>query len=168
MPDAQKRPCRICRRCLRPDNRVGDRQRACGEPDCQKALRQRTQASWRARNPGYATRVRQAGCGTVQQQQLLIDLADGFQSLSDAVIIVQRFADQRHLFRAQAHLAGLAAGVIDVEHPQRMAFASGALGAAAGVADEALKEGTAQDGVDAGDGVCQLGAALDCAPTCHL
>ncbi len=55
MPDARKRPCRICRRWFRPDNRVGERQHACGEPDCQKARRQKTQASWRARNPGYAT-----------------------------------------------------------------------------------------------------------------
>jgi hypothetical protein len=55
MPDARKRPCRICRRWFRPDNRVGDRQRACGKADCQKARRQKTQASWRARNPGYAT-----------------------------------------------------------------------------------------------------------------
>ena len=54
MPDARKRPCRICRRWFRPDVRVGNRQRACGDPDCQKARRQRTQASWRARNPGYA------------------------------------------------------------------------------------------------------------------
>ena len=55
MPDARKRPCRICRRWFRPDNRVGDRQRACGKADCQKARRQKTQASWRARNAGYAT-----------------------------------------------------------------------------------------------------------------
>src|SRR3954454_22652489 len=55
MPDARKRPCRICRRWFRPEVRVGDRQRTCGEPDCQKARRQKTQASWRARNPGYAT-----------------------------------------------------------------------------------------------------------------
>ena len=55
MPDARKRPCRICRRWFRPDVRVGDRQRACGEPDCQRARRQKTQAGWRARNPGYAT-----------------------------------------------------------------------------------------------------------------
>ena len=53
MPDARKRPCRICRRWFRPDNRVGDRQRACGKADCQNARRQKTQASWRARNPGY-------------------------------------------------------------------------------------------------------------------
>ena len=55
MPDARKKPCRICRRWFRPDSRVGDRQRACGKPECQKARRQKTQASWRARNPGYAT-----------------------------------------------------------------------------------------------------------------
>lgn len=55
MPDARKRPCRICRRWFRPDNRVGDRQRTCGQPLCQRARRQKTQASWRARNPGYAT-----------------------------------------------------------------------------------------------------------------
>ena len=55
MPDARKRPCRICRRWFRPDVRVGDRQRTCGEPDCQRTRRQKTQASWRARNPGYAT-----------------------------------------------------------------------------------------------------------------
>ena len=55
MPDARKKPCRICRRWFRPDKRVGNRQRACGKPDCQKARRQQTQASWRARNPGYAT-----------------------------------------------------------------------------------------------------------------
>src|SRR3954453_13336227 len=54
MPDARKRPCRICRRWFRPDVRVGDRQRACGEPDCQRTRRQKTQAGWRARNPGYA------------------------------------------------------------------------------------------------------------------
>lgn len=58
MPDARKRPCRICRRWFRPDVRVGDRQHVCGEPDCQKARRRKTQASWRARNPGYATAYR--------------------------------------------------------------------------------------------------------------
>ena len=35
MPEARKKPCRICRRWFRPDPRVGQRQRACGEPDCQ-------------------------------------------------------------------------------------------------------------------------------------
>ena len=58
MPEARKKPCRICRRWFRPDARVGPRQRACSNPDCQKARRQQTQASWRGRNPGYATAYR--------------------------------------------------------------------------------------------------------------
>src|SRR5450756_1125407 len=53
MPEARKRPCRICRRWFRPDSRVGVRQRACHAPECQTARRQKTQASWRSRNPGY-------------------------------------------------------------------------------------------------------------------
>src|SRR5271168_4704706 len=54
MPEARKRPCTICRRWFRPDPRVGSRQRACGNPDCQTARRQKTQANWRNRNPGYS------------------------------------------------------------------------------------------------------------------
>ena len=63
MPEARKKPCRICRRWFHPDPRVGDRQRACGKPDCQTARRQKTQASWRDRNPGYsiAWRIDQRG-----------------------------------------------------------------------------------------------------------
>jgi hypothetical protein len=48
-----KRPCCVCRRWFRPDPRVGSRQRACGQPDCQAARRVQTQKSWRDRNPDY-------------------------------------------------------------------------------------------------------------------
>ena len=54
MPEARKRPCAICRRWFRPDPRVGRRQHACGKAECQMSRRQKTQASWRRRNPGYA------------------------------------------------------------------------------------------------------------------
>ena len=54
MPEARKRPCAICRRWFRPDPRVGNRQYACGQSDCQASRRQKTQASWRRRNAGYA------------------------------------------------------------------------------------------------------------------
>jgi hypothetical protein len=53
MPVALKRPCCICHRWFRPDNRVGSRQHACGKPECQSLRRRRKQASWRARNPDY-------------------------------------------------------------------------------------------------------------------
>jgi hypothetical protein len=49
-----KKPCQICRRWFRPDDRVVSRQRTCGRPECQAARRKKTQASWRARNPGYS------------------------------------------------------------------------------------------------------------------
>jgi len=55
MPDVRKKPCCICRRWFRPDPRVGKRQRACGQADCQRARRQQTQANWRAHNPDYFT-----------------------------------------------------------------------------------------------------------------
>ncbi len=58
MPEAPKKPCAICRRWFRPNARVGKRQRACGQPECQVTRRQKTQASWRGRNPGYAIAYR--------------------------------------------------------------------------------------------------------------
>lgn len=53
MPDARKRPCCICRRWFRPHPRVGSRQRACGNPDCQSVRRRKKQKQWRERNPDY-------------------------------------------------------------------------------------------------------------------
>src|SRR5450631_171968 len=58
MPKARKRPCTICRRWFLPNPRVGARQKACGQPECQSARRQKSQASWRRRNPEYATAYR--------------------------------------------------------------------------------------------------------------
>jgi hypothetical protein len=49
----RKRPCSECRRWFYPDPRVGARQRVCSKAPCQAARRKRTQASWRAANPGY-------------------------------------------------------------------------------------------------------------------
>lgn len=43
----------ICRHGFVPHPRVGDRQRACGEPACQRARRKRNQDDWRGRHPGY-------------------------------------------------------------------------------------------------------------------
>jgi hypothetical protein len=72
MPEAGKRPCSICRRWFRPDPRVGDRQHACRKPECQTGRRQRTQASWRHRNPGYgiAWRMDRRATGTEEPEAL--------------------------------------------------------------------------------------------------
>ena len=66
MPVAGKRPCCICRRWFRPDNRVGSRQRACSKPECQFSRRRNDQAEWRARNPDYF-------CGRRIQARKVVD-----------------------------------------------------------------------------------------------
>src|SRR5213594_1434963 len=53
MADAPKRRCCICRRWFRPDPRIGSRQRACRNPDCQDARRKKKQEAWRQRNADY-------------------------------------------------------------------------------------------------------------------
>ena len=56
MPKAgtKRRPCTICRRWFQPEPQVIARQRTCKDPVCRAALRRKTQASWRNRNPEYA------------------------------------------------------------------------------------------------------------------
>ena len=49
----RKRPCRICGKWFEPEPRVGDRQRTCGRPECQREWHRRTCADWRRRNPDY-------------------------------------------------------------------------------------------------------------------
>ena len=53
MPDVPKKPCCVCRRWFRPDPRIGFRQRACRNPDCQIARRKKKQKRWRERHPDY-------------------------------------------------------------------------------------------------------------------
>jgi hypothetical protein len=53
MSEAQKRPCSICHRWFRPDSRIGSRQRACRNPDCQKSRRKKKQKAWREKHPDY-------------------------------------------------------------------------------------------------------------------
>jgi hypothetical protein len=67
MPVARKRPCCVCHRWFRPDNRVGSRQRACSKPECQALRRRKKQAAWRARNPDYFAGRRIQARGAVEQ-----------------------------------------------------------------------------------------------------
>jgi len=43
----RKRPCRICRRWFAPHPRAGDRQRVCGDAECQRERHRRACTSWR-------------------------------------------------------------------------------------------------------------------------
>src|SRR5690242_6255940 len=49
----KKRPCSICRRWFQPDVRVGDRQRACGTEECQRARHREADRAWHARHRDY-------------------------------------------------------------------------------------------------------------------
>jgi len=53
-----KKPCRFCHHWYTPDPRVGDRQRACQRPECQKARKAKSQARWLAINPDYFVKYR--------------------------------------------------------------------------------------------------------------
>ena len=67
----------------------------------------------------------------------------------------------RNLLGAQTQLAGFGAGIVDVEHPERMTVAAGALGAAAGVMNGALQQGAAENLGQTGKSSGECVAALD-------
>jgi hypothetical protein len=45
-----KRPCRICKKWFSPDPRLGDRQKTCGTPACQRQWHIRKCAEWNLKN----------------------------------------------------------------------------------------------------------------------
>ena len=49
----RKRPCRICRRWFMPNTRLKDRQKTCGDPECQRKWHEKKCAEWNRRNPDY-------------------------------------------------------------------------------------------------------------------
>jgi len=53
MGNRKKRPCRICRCWFEPHERVGDRQRVCSKPSCQRERHRRACLDWHLRNPDY-------------------------------------------------------------------------------------------------------------------
>ena len=50
---SKKRPCRICRKWYYPDPRVGERQKTCGDKDCQDKWHAKKCAEWNNKNPAY-------------------------------------------------------------------------------------------------------------------
>ena len=51
--ECRKRPCRICRRWFIPNPRLKDRQKTCGDPECQRRWHKKKCAEWNKRNPDY-------------------------------------------------------------------------------------------------------------------
>ena len=46
----KKRPCRICKKWFLPNPRLGNRQKTCGTPECQRQWRIRKCAEWNLKN----------------------------------------------------------------------------------------------------------------------
>jgi hypothetical protein len=80
-----------------------------------------------------------SGLIPIHAQQLLIQFADGFESFLHLAVALQSLAYLGDLVGAQAELTRFGAGIVDIEHPERVAFAAGALGAAGGVMNGALQ-----------------------------
>lgn len=70
----RRRRCKVCGELFLADPRVGERQRACSQRECQQERRRETQAGWRERNADYfvdrrlrlraaATRAAEASAG---------------------------------------------------------------------------------------------------------
>ena len=49
----KKRPCPVCRRWFTPNPRLGDRQRTCGDRECQRKWHARKCAEWNRKNRAY-------------------------------------------------------------------------------------------------------------------
>jgi hypothetical protein len=74
----------------------------------------------------------------------------------------------RNLFGAKTELARLGTGIVDIEHPERMAFAASTFGATAGVMNDALQQGAAKNLGQTGETGGEFVTALDGLPACHL
>ena len=50
----QRKTCCICATSFLPRRTVGDRQKTCGNPSCQRSHKQNANARWRSNNPQYS------------------------------------------------------------------------------------------------------------------
>ena len=51
--ECRKRPCRICRHWFMPNPRLKDRQKTCGDPECQRKWHKKKCTEWNRKNPDY-------------------------------------------------------------------------------------------------------------------
>jgi len=49
----RQKHCEFCGRFFTPDRRVGKRQRSCSRPECKRARKKASQATWTKKNQGY-------------------------------------------------------------------------------------------------------------------
>lgn len=91
-----KRPCRVCKRWYRPDPRVGDRQKTCGDQACQREWNRRLSQWRREREPDreredrLRDRLQRGACceaGCLPERALVLDVARQVIGLEPLVVI---------------------------------------------------------------------------------
>ena len=91
-----KRPCRVCRRWYRPDPRVGDRQRTCGDQACQRewnrrlSKRRREREPYREREDRLRDQLQRGACGqdgSLPEKALALNVARRVIGLGPLVVI---------------------------------------------------------------------------------
>lgn len=108
----RKRPCRICGKWYWPDPRLGERQRTCGDKECQRQWHGKKCREWNRKNRSYFQEIYLEKCLTSCES---LD-SNGSTKPLDAVvsgslpaipvqevISVQQFVIIRHFLRQPLH-----------------------------------------------------------------
>jgi hypothetical protein len=98
----------------------------------------------------------------------LIEFTDCLQSLLYLAVALQRLADLGNLIGAETQLAGAAAGIADIENPERMPSAVGAFGTTAGMVKGSFEQGAAEHIAEVGEAGEKLVAVGGGLLVCHL
>jgi len=106
---SRKRPCRICRKWFTPDNRLGDRQKTCGDIECKTKWHAKKCAQWNRQHRAYfqATYLSKKLQAVQNQETATIDLPPQFpksgispklpQEVIQEVIGAQQFVIAKYL-----------------------------------------------------------------------
>jgi hypothetical protein len=86
----------------------------------------------------------------VEPQPVLVPLVHRLEGFHYLLVAMESLADLGNLLGAEADLARLGAGVIDVEDPERVSFAASAFEATGGMKSGELEQGAAEELLEGG------------------
>jgi hypothetical protein len=108
----RKRPCRICGKWFKPNPRLGERQRTCGDKECQRQWHAKKCREWNKKNIPYFQEIYLERClasceppeGQVTAVPFDVAKSGSLPATSvQEVISVQQFVIIRYLLRQPTH-----------------------------------------------------------------